>query len=130
MTGNDWPTNACGCPALMGPCDHDLEKWRKRGPSEGPYARIRELQDEAGKLGAMNNSEILRLLDENKKYVDRVYQLETQHNVDVGMNEKFHEEIAKLKQAGDLMMRAIEYTSGVSLEFAVKEWKQIRSTND
>lgn len=32
-------------------------------------------------------------------------------------------EVDQLKAAGDQMMRAIDFTSGVSLDFAVKEWK-------
>lgn len=45
MTPNDWPTMTCGCPALSGWCEHMTTEYRKRPIGEGPFARIRELQE-------------------------------------------------------------------------------------
>lgn len=40
---------------------------------------------------------------------------------------KVYQKNEKLEAAGDQLMRAVEYTSGTSLEFAVKEWKAARN---
>lgn len=50
MTPNDWPTMSCGCPALSGWCEHMTTEYRKRPIGEGPFARIRELQDRNDEL--------------------------------------------------------------------------------